>query len=122
MKFIYGVALAMLLSLGMVHAKANSIVLNESNPALGSMVTFTSSFDVPKKYQDVVSIEILCSQSGALVFATAGYRDRSFLLGGSVSAWLTNGGPASCNAILYYWTANLHRVDLASTSFEAAGL
>jgi hypothetical protein len=69
-------------------------------PSLGDAASFTvtypSSLD---RYQ--VSVQVLCYQEGAIVFATAGLHDRSFLLGGTSSPWLERGGAATCHADLY---------------------
>ena len=90
-------------------------------PKIGDWVNFTSIFpDSLNRYS--MSIQVLCYQNGLLVFATAGRYDHSFLLGGTTSPWLTNGGPATCNADLYYWSTNGTKFNIvASTQFDVAG-
>jgi len=105
-------------------AASPSISLNESNPALGSSITFNSSYASSVKNP---RIQVMCYQdNGAtLVYGEAGSPDHSFLLGGAASQWLWNGGPASCKADLFdlIWNGNnMQQVDwLASKTFDAAG-
>ncbi len=89
-------------------------------PKLGDWVTFNYS------YSGTISsprIEIDCYQNGVMTFASAAPADQAQQLGGGSSQWLTNGGSATCNAILYYW--DFHPTQtflwLAQTSFNAAG-
>ena len=134
-RLVIGTALASVLSAGSLAAQGNKqtavIILNTPSaesrssttssawePRLGESVTFTTSF--PSKLDaNFVYVQVLCYQNGALVFGTAGRYDGAFVLGGSVSPWLTNGGPASCNADLYYWGQKYNQ--LASTEFSARG-
>jgi hypothetical protein len=94
------------------------ITLNQGAPHLGDWVTFTyntgGNVSSPR-------IEVDCYQNGTMVFAAAGPASDAVLLGGAGSAWLTNGGPASCTATLYYWDfhPNQTLVPLASTNFNA---
>lgn len=131
-RLLIGTALAIVLSAGSLAAQGKQtsvIILNTPaagstsltasgawEPRLGESVTFTTSF--PSKLDaNFVYVQVLCYQNGALVFATAGRYDRAFIMGGSVSPWLANGGPASCNADLYYWGQKYNH--LASTEFSA---
>lgn len=108
-----------------------SIALVTPDPHFGGTVTFAVTFSkADAKYAYTgrgggARIEVLCYQSGALVYGEAGTYLDSFLLGGGWSLWIDNGGgAASC-------VANLFRFDngasvqtyvvLASTSFDAAG-
>lgn len=135
-RLLCGVALAGVLS-GISVAAASktqsSIILNVPapysganapiwQPRLGDTVNFTVNFpDSLNRY--AVSIQILCYQEGTLVFATAGLSDRSFLLGGTTSPWMQNGGPATCDALLYYWSTSGTKFNvLASTEFDVIGL
>jgi len=137
-RLILGITVASVLS-GVTVAAAGknqaSIILNSPvvsaatspttpswQPRLGDTVNFTSTFpDSLSKY--AVSIQVLCYQNGALVFATAGLYDRSFLLGGTTSPWLQNGAGATCNADLYYWSTSGTKFNvIASTQFDALGL
>ena len=88
-----------------------AITLNESDPHLGDTVTFTTSGG--GRY-----VTVACYQNG-LVYSAEQAVGTSFLLGGSASQWLTNGGSALCYAWLY--DRNLGSGFLASTSFTAAG-
>jgi hypothetical protein len=100
-------------------------------PSLGDLVTFASGFPTNVKN---ARIEVLCYQSGKLVYGEAGSASQAFqeqltgypgfILGGSSSQWLSTGGSADCTANLFYFgskagvqTYNL----LAKTSFVAAG-
>ena len=111
--------IALTLPTGMVAAASSGIW-----PAIGDSVSFTVTF--PKSVEKFSpSIQVLCYQSGKLVYGEAGPYTQSFRLGGSGSAWLyyssTTG--ADCIADLFYWSYqggqkfNL----LASTDFDAAG-
>lgn len=134
-RMLFAVALASALFGASVSAAPKtqaSIILNQPStarfasstawsPALGDTVSFTSVFpDSLSKYG--VSIQVNCYQDGALVFVTAGYFDRSFLLGGTTSPWLDRGGAATCHADLYYWsTSGTKYNQLASTEFDVVG-
>ena len=88
-------------------------------PALGSWVTFASSYPTNVKNP---RIEVLCYQSGALTFGMAGGIDYSFQLGGGGSLWLWSGGEADCTANLFYfgWKGGMQTYNrLASTGFHA---
>lgn len=96
-------------------------------PALGVEVTFSytlpSNLHLPpigEPGSASIRIDAYRPSDGGHIFATAGYADRSFLLGGASSPWLTEGGPAQCVATLYYLKNNKVN-DLASVAFEAAG-
>jgi hypothetical protein len=105
-------------------AASASISLNEANPALGSSITFSSSYASGVKNP---RIQVMCYQdNGAtLVYGEAGSPDHVFLLGGGSSQWLANGGLASCHADLFelIWNGNNPQqvTMLASTAFDAAG-
>ena len=137
-KLAIGMALATLSAVSVAAAPRNSsqssIILNapatfngllasaESwEPSLGESVSFTSSFPgslAPSK----VNIQVVCYQDGAIVFVTAGLYDRSFLLGGTTSPWLSRRGAATCRADLYYWSNTGSKMNmLASTEFDAQG-
>jgi hypothetical protein len=106
---------------GNLGAADASISLNESGPALGSWVTFTTSYPSNTKNPRV---QVMCYQNGNLVYGEAGSPDHAFLLGGASSDWLRNKGPASCKADLMdlYWNGQTQQVDwLKSTTFDAAG-
>ena len=99
-----------------------TILLNETNPYLGSTVTLTTTYAKTVKSP---RIAIRCFQGEKLVYAEAGTYDHGFLLGGGWSEWLEIGGPAHCTAELFYiiWHGNNPQevTSLALTSFEAAG-
>ena len=99
-----------------------TIVRNESSSALGSTVTFSTSYSSNVKNPRV---QVMCYQNGALVYGEAGSVDHTFTLGGYASQWVTNGGPASCKADLFdlVWNGNNPQqvTWLATTSFDAAG-
>jgi hypothetical protein len=98
---------------------AASITINQAAPHLGDWVTFT--YSVPGTVSSP-RIQIMCYQSGALVYGEAGPATQSFLLGGGGSIWRTNGGAADCVATLYEW--DFHPVQTfvpySQTSFHAA--
>jgi hypothetical protein len=101
---------------------ASSIVLDQSSPALGSTVTFTTAYSGSVKNPRV---QVMCYQNDALVYADAESAGSSFVLGGSWSQWLVNGGPAHCQADLYnlVWNGNNPQqvTILASTTFAVTG-
>ena len=125
-RILAGLALALFLASPV--SAASAISLDQPSPSLGSTVTFSTTVD-PARYDCVgharcARIEVLCYQSGSLVYGEAGALDHTFRLGGGGSIWLTVGGPADC-------IANLFRFDnsgpvqtyvlFASTSFAAGG-
>ncbi len=88
---------------------------------LGSTVTFATGY--PKTVRNP-RILVNCYQGEAIVFGMGGAVDYGFQLGGAGSVWLTNGGSADCEAILYYYGfhAGQQTFDkLASTTFSAGG-
>jgi hypothetical protein len=100
-----------------------SITLDQSDPHLGGVVTFTVRYPTKVKSPRVA---VRCySADGTLIYAEAGPYDQSFLLGGASSDWLTVGGPAHCTGELFYfvWNGNQPQqyYSLAWTSFDAAG-
>jgi hypothetical protein len=99
----------------------NGGLVAQSGPSLGSSVTFTTV--IPQNV-NTPRVEVLCDQNGAIVYGEGGSPNDSFLLGGGGSTWLSNGGPASCVANLYYFTwkgGQPATVYLATTSFDATG-
>ena len=72
------------------------------DPRLGSKVTFASGYPTGTKNPWV---SLTCYQDGAVAFGQGGSPKDVFHLGGGGSAWLTNGGAASCKAELgdLYW-------------------
>jgi hypothetical protein len=99
-------------------------------PSLGQLVMFASAS--PNNVKNP-RIEVLCYQSGKLVYGEAGSASQAtqqqltgspgFVLGGSASVWLSSGGAAECTANLFYFgskagvqTYNL----LATTTFSAS--
>lgn len=89
-----------------------SISLNQTEPHLGDYVTFTTSGGR--------LINVACYQGGLnMVYSAAQEVGTSFLLGGTSSKWLTNGGEALCYAWLY--NQNTKKGFIASTSFTALG-
>ena len=56
-----------------------------------------------------------------VVYGMALAADDSFELGGGSSDWLTNGGPAECDAVLFFWGVQGAFVDLAALTFAAGG-
>jgi hypothetical protein len=69
-------------------------------------------------------VAIWCYQSGDLAYMALHKPDTEFLLGGAGSAWLTNGGAATCEADLYAygWKGGSESIrNLASTPFDATG-
>lgn len=112
-------------------AQSGTIAIDSSSPALGDIVTFTTTTSGIKGNQNP-RIEITCYQDNVLTYAEAHnvtptypapWDGSSFQLGGGSSQWLTDGGPANCNAILYYWDNHptQHQVILATMSFSAGG-
>lgn len=90
-----------------------------AQPSLGSSVTFNAGYPTTVKNP---RIEVLCYQSGTLVYGEAGGVADTFTLGGGGSLWLTNGGSADCTANLYYFGQHAGKQTynwLASTSFAA---
>jgi len=99
-----------------------SIALNQTDAHLGETITFTTVFPSSTKNP---RIQVECYQNGVLVYGEAGSYDHAFLLGGGASIWLTNGGPAYCDADLFdlIWNGNNPQqvVMLSSMGFDAAG-
>lgn len=108
----------------------SSISLNSSGPSpsvapsLGNAVSYTETY--PSNTKNPV-IETNCYQNGAIVWgevdSVSSANQNGVLLGGDSSAWLTNGGSASCTASLesrYFKSGLEHVIVLASTSFTAA--
>jgi hypothetical protein len=99
------------------------IVLEQSDPHLGGLVTFAVTYPREVRYPRVA---VRCfGADGSLTYAEAGSYDHAFLLGGAGSDWLRQGGPAHCTAELFYFTSKGSRPQeahsLAWTDFEAAG-
>ena len=69
-------------------------------------------------------VAVWCYQSSDLVYMELNKPATEFLLGGSSSDWLRNGGSANCEADLYAygWKGGKESVrNLANTGFDAAG-
>jgi len=69
-------------------------------------------------------VAVWCYQSGDLVYMALNKPATEFLLGGAASAWVTNGGPATCEADLYAygWKGGQESIrNLASQGFDATG-
>ena len=102
-------------------ATVSSVTLDQSDPHLGTTVTFTVS--VPSSVK-APRVSVTCSQGTSLVYGEAGAFDHAFLLGGASSVWLQVGGAAECAVDLFYWDyVGQHQVYvwLASTAFSAGG-
>jgi len=136
-RLLLGIALATALAGVSVNAASktqSSIILNTPQlfssptlastwlPRLGDSVTFTASYpDALSRYW--VYVNLLCYQGAdhVLVYATTQKPDTSFILGGTNSPWVQNGGPASCVANLFYWSNGGKYTVLAETDFDAQG-
>jgi hypothetical protein len=123
---IAGMSLALMLMVGSAWAgkpgpsSASAIAPAQTSMSLGSTVTFSVSYPQSVKYPRV---QVLCYQNSGLVYGEAGTYDHAFVLGGASSKWVTNGGSASCEADLYYFSVK-NGVEvynqLAATRFKAA--
>lgn len=102
-----------------------------SDLSLGGVVTFDYTVDGLPGWANP-RVQLMCYQAGALVYGMALNADpnngvptataQPFVLGGGSSDWLTNGGPAECDATLFYWDNNSPTsVTLAAISFSAGG-
>jgi hypothetical protein len=93
-------------------------------PSLGSKVTFASTIE-PLQAREYPMVAVWCYQNSATVYMDLGQPGAQFTLGGGSSAWLTNGGDASCKGVLYAygWKAGQETVrQLASSDpFTATG-
>jgi len=102
-----------------------------STPALGDVVTFDTGYPSSVKNP---RIELLCYQSGALVYGETASADQvkqqeltgspGLTLGGGGSIWKDNGGAADCTANLFYFGSKAGQQTfnvIATTSFAAAG-
>ena len=103
---------------------ASSIELEEySQLHLGGEVGFITSAEGLAGWEYPM-VAIWCYQNGSLVYMELGQPQVEFLLGGGSSDWLTNGGPADCEADLYAygWKGGKQSIrELAQTSFWAGG-
>ncbi len=102
-------------------APSYSITLDQAAPALGDVVTFTTT-GADSLRTPVVSIR--CLQGGAPVWVTNIGPADAVQLGGENSLWAKAGGPADCTAGLYdmTWRGGKQTKTLyAETSFAAAG-
>ena len=98
-----------------------SLTLDQTDPHLGTTVTFTVT--APRSVK-APRVSVTCSQGTTLVYGEAGTFDHAFLLGGASSLWLELGGPADCTADLFYWDYVGQQqvyVWLAQTTFSAGG-
>jgi hypothetical protein len=103
-----------------------------SDARLGGIVSFVvSGVDgVAAPHTEVDCFEAADPSGMAAYVVGSGYRvygeirpvNQTFTLGGSISAWVLDGGPAHCVATVFYWdfhpTQTYHF--LASTQFDAA--
>jgi hypothetical protein len=103
-------------SLSLVVLDSSGNAAASTAPQWGSQVTFdvTSNAAYP-------SVELDCSQSGALVYQQIvgfypTFADQTFTL----KSFYWTGGAASCNATLYTMTKNGSRQTLATMSFDVA--
>jgi hypothetical protein len=107
---------------GSTAATSASINLNEADPALGSELTFSTTYPNSAKNP---RIDVRCYQNGTLVYGEAGGVNHVFVLGGYASDWKSAGGPGNCSARLFDLSWNGNNMQdvtwLASTSFDAAG-
>jgi hypothetical protein len=93
-----------------------------SDLRLGGYVGFTT-VAVGLAGWEYPMVSITCSQNNAPVYVDLGQPDHEFLLGGSASPWLTNGGAADCVAELdaYGWKGGKESVrPLDRLTFSAA--
>jgi hypothetical protein len=90
-------------------------------PRLGDYVSFSAAY--PKNLDHYgVRVQVLCYQSGNIVWGTSGPWDSQFGLGGASSTWFTSNGDADCVANLYYWSYSGNKQTfnfLAETQFHA---
>ena len=105
-----------------------TITLDQENPSLGDVVTFTIETSLPEKCKAnggprCYRIEVIGSQDGVQVYLNDANHGQQVLLGGGISDWVTNGGPADCVATLYTYTDfnPVTRFDIASVAFAAGG-
>lgn len=112
-------------------AGSGTITLNQAAPALGDLVSYTTTGTDGLKNPRVWTA---CYQAGVLVYAEGIGAAETFTLGGGSSDWLNNGGgPADCTTVLYWipkrngnseWNghgAQGAQVDLATCEFHAEG-
>jgi len=111
----------------------SSIILNEpaatesatavsSGPRLGSTASFTTVAAGLAGWEYPMAA-VWCYQGDVLVYMELAFPDSTFLLGGSSSDWVTNGGAADCEAYLYAYGSKGGEQSirtLAGTSFYAA--
>jgi hypothetical protein len=84
-------------------APRGTISVNQADPHYGDTVTFTvTTSNVNNNVS--LRIQLLCTQSGSLVWADAGGLDGSFQLAGPNTSGSWTGGAAYCDATLYYFT------------------
>jgi hypothetical protein len=104
-------------------AQSAYIVLNQSNPQLGDVITFTyAPTTLPGPAKSQPRIQVICYQGPDVVYAEANWASASFLLGGFSSAWLNSfPGPVHCMADLFYFSYHGGQAFnlLASTQFDA---
>jgi hypothetical protein len=98
-----------------------SITLNEPDPSLGDLV----SFSVEGVETRDLRIEVMCYQGAELGYMETGPYDNRFELGGGSSVWRSNGGDADCVANAFHYTyAGKVQTGIevhATTTFHAAG-
>jgi hypothetical protein len=116
------VAALLLIAAKPVATESSIAIADGSVLAFGGAVTFDVS-GIPHNVKNP-RIEVLCYQSGALVYGEGGSAFDTFLLGGGWSPWHSSPGPADCIANLFYWRSGAgHQVyePLASIPFVAKG-
>jgi hypothetical protein len=100
-------------------APAASIDVVQAAPYyLGETISFAPSYPVGTKN---VSVALTCSQNNAVVYVEVGWPYDTYSLGGSASQWRTNGGGASCTAVLQTSDHNGVETALASKQFDVSG-
>lgn len=100
---------------------SSSISLNaDSQLWLGGNVTFgtTASGLTGSQYPMVV---VACSQNGVGVYVQLDHPTATFLLGGTSSLWVQNGGSATCTATLYAYGGKTVVTLAGPITFTAGG-
>jgi hypothetical protein len=90
---------------------------------LGGVVGFNTTV-VGLTGSENPGVSVQCSQNGQVVYMEFDSVGTEFKLGGDSSQWLTNGGPANCEADLYAygWKGGQETIRLlAQVFFNAAG-
>jgi hypothetical protein len=129
-------AIALLLAAASPVSASPTIAINQSPVALGDFVTFTVtgvSKHIKNPRIEVDAFQATCAPdytclpgpNGSVeTFGMDGSTSYAFQLGGAGSAWLAQGGPADCVAILFYFDNSgptQQYVELARVTFSAGG-